>query len=114
MIWDESKTNVPQSLTSIKTVLAKIHPELLLIRTYKFRPYQNHEQSKKLDNNLAVRIHRYDVCGLVLDRDHNSAIDIKKKRLEIIDTRLPQELRKCTPVEIPEESLKQENAVVTT
>ncbi|MFY9300785.1 MAG: RNA-guided endonuclease TnpB family protein [Candidatus Nitrosotenuis sp.] len=60
--------------------------------------------------SLAVRIHRCDVCGLVLDRDHNAAINILKKGLEIfgIDMKLPQELREVTPVEISKRSLKQE------
>jgi putative transposase len=48
--------------------------------------------------SLAVRIHRCDVCGLVLDRDHNAAINILKKGLGIFC--LPQELRELTPVEI--------------
>jgi putative transposase len=48
--------------------------------------------------SLAVRTHRCDVCGLVLDRDHNAAINILKKGLEIFN--LPQELREFTPVEI--------------
>jgi putative transposase len=72
------------------------------------------ECGNMVPKTLAVRIHRCDMCGLVLDRDHNSAIDIKKKGLEIINIKLPQELRECTPVEIPMGSLKQENAVMAT
>jgi len=67
----------------------------------------------KVPKSLAVRIHRCDKCGLVLDRDHNASINILKKGLEIFnlstknDYRLPQELRKVTPVEIIR-SVKQE------
>ena len=67
----------------------------------------------KVPKSLAVRIHRCDKCGLVLDRDHNASINILKKGLEIFnlstknDHRLPQELRKVTPVEIIR-SVKQE------
>jgi putative transposase len=45
---------------------------------------------------LAVRIHRCPYCGLELDRDYNSALDILKLGLE----KLPQGLREFTPVEI--------------
>jgi putative transposase len=45
---------------------------------------------------LAVRIHRCPYCGLELDRDYNSAIDILKSGLE----KLPQGLREFKPVEI--------------
>jgi putative transposase len=56
--------------------------------------------------SLAVRTHRCDVCGLVLDRDHNAAINILQKGLEIFG--IPQELRELTPVEISMRSRKQE------
>jgi putative transposase len=46
--------------------------------------------------SLAVRTHRYPYCGLELDRDYNSAIDILKLGLE----KIPQGLREFTPVEI--------------
>jgi putative transposase len=46
--------------------------------------------------SLAVRMHRCPYCGLKLDRDYNSAIDILKLGLE----KLPQGLRELTPVEI--------------
>ena len=46
--------------------------------------------------SLAVRIHRCPYCGLELDRDYNSAIDILKLGLE----KIPQGLREFTPVEI--------------
>lgn len=63
---------------------------------------------------LAVRTHRCDVCGLVLDRDHNASINILKKGLGIFNLLpqatipLPQELREVTPVEIVRQSRKQE------
>ncbi len=60
--------------------------------------------------SLAVRTHRCDVCGLVLDRDYNAAINILKKGLDIfgITYQIPQELRELMPVEISTRSLKQE------
>jgi len=61
--------------------------------------------------SLAVRIHRCNVCGLVLDRDHNASINILKKGLHIFNIMLPQELRELTPVEISMRSLKQEKAI---
>jgi putative transposase len=72
--------------------------------------------------SLAVRTHRCDVCGLVLDRDHNAAINILQKGLEIfgiicqkselpqLEAAIPQELRELTPVEISMRSVKQEEA----
>jgi len=54
--------------------------------------------------SLAIRIHRCDKCGLVLDRDHNASINILNKGLN----RLPQELREVTLVENPKGSMKQE------
>jgi len=68
----------------------------------------------KVPKNLAVRIHRCDKCNLVIDRDYNASINILQKGLEIFnlsakaDYRLPQELRKVTPVEISKKSMKQE------
>jgi len=64
--------------------------------------------------SLAVRTHRCDKCELILDRDHNAAINILKKGLDIfgivLDMKLPQELREVTPVEIIKRSRKQEEA----
>ena len=69
----------------------------------------------KVSKSLAIRIHKCDKCNLVLDRDHNASINILKKGLEIFNMfvkddylRLPQELRKVTPVEISTRSVKQE------
>jgi putative transposase len=64
--------------------------------------------------SLAVRIHRCNVCDLVLDRDHNASINILKKGLRIFNIKLPQELREFTPVEMTKASLKQEDTVVAT
>ena len=54
--------------------------------------------------SLAIRIHRCNKCGLILDRDYNASINILKKGLNI----LPQELREVTLVENPKGSMKQE------
>jgi len=61
--------------------------------------------------SLTVRTHRCNVCGLVLDRDHNAAINILKNGLEIFNIKLPQELREFTPVEILQRSVKQESPI---
>jgi putative transposase len=63
----------------------------------------------KVPKNLAVRIHRCDTCGLVLDRDYNASINILKKGLNIFN-KLPQELREVTSVEIENQSMKQKEA----
>jgi putative transposase len=55
---------------------------------------------------LAIRIHKCNVCGLELDRDHNAALNILKKGIEILE-KLPQELREVTSVEISKRSRKQ-------
>ena len=68
----------------------------------------------RVPKNLAVRIHKCDKCDLILDRDYNASINILRKGLEIFNLstkdghRLPQELRKVTPVEILMKSMKQE------
>lgn len=69
----------------------------------------------QVPKSLAVRTHRCDRCGLILDRDHNAAINILRKGLNIFgitldSVRLPQELRELTPVEIAMRSRKQEEA----
>ena len=70
-----------------------------------------------MPKTLAVRTHRCDVCSLVLDRDHNASINILKKGLGIFNLSpqatmpLPQELREVTPVEIVQQSRKQEATI---
>jgi putative transposase len=64
----------------------------------------------KVPKSLAVRIHKCDKCGLILDRDHNASINILQKGLKIFDHDIPQELREVTPVEISMRSRKQEKA----
>ncbi|WKT58870.1 RNA-guided endonuclease TnpB family protein [Candidatus Nitrosotenuis chungbukensis] len=74
--------------------------------------------SNIVPKSLAVRIHRCNVCGLVLDRDQNAGINILRRGLEIFRVtpnlshivNLPQELREVTPVEIRKWSMKQEKA----
>jgi putative transposase len=85
----------------------------------------------KVPKTLAVRTHRCDKCGLVIDRDYNSGLNILQKGLlsssssllssssssplHILLSLLPVERREVTPVEIPparRESLKQEEAHV--
>ncbi|WP_320408952.1 RNA-guided endonuclease TnpB family protein [Candidatus Nitrosotenuis chungbukensis] len=68
--------------------------------------------------SLAVRIHKCNICGLMLDRDHNASINILKKGLEICGADLnsnclniPQELREVTSVEILRVSRKQKNTI---
>ena len=72
----------------------------------------------KVLKSLAVRIHRCNICNLVLDRDHNASINILKKGSKIFNLsakadyhKLPQELRKVTPAEISMRSMKQEEAI---
>lgn len=72
--------------------------------------------SNPVPKSLAVRIHRCNVCGLVIDRDENAAINILKKGLCITKTdnqktNLPQELREVTLVKISKRSMKQEKAL---
>lgn len=62
--------------------------------------------ANNVPKTLAVRIHKCDVCGLVIDRDYNASLNIKQRGLCL----LPQELREVTPVEILSESRKQEKS----
>src|SRR5579885_1172148 len=68
----------------------------------------------KVQKSLAVRIHRCDKCFLVLDRDHNAALNILQRGLNsfLLELKhLPMERREVTPVEF-ERSKKQESIVV--
>ncbi len=56
--------------------------------------------------SLAVRTHRCNSCGLVIDRDYNSAMNHLQNGLKLL--RLPVERREVTPVEIARQSRKQE------
>ncbi len=64
----------------------------------------------KVPKSLAVRTHRCDVCGLVLDRDHNASITIFNRGMALLG--LPMVHREVTPVEISRRSRKQEAAAV--
>jgi putative transposase len=52
----------------------------------------------KVPKTLAIRIHECDVCGTVLDRDYNAAINILQKGLALLG--LPMRHGEVTPVEI--------------
>ena len=65
----------------------------------------------KVPKSLAVRIHRCNLCGLVLDRDHNASINILNKGLNMsakAGYKIPQELREVTLVKSAKHSMKQE------
>jgi putative transposase len=73
----------------------------------------------KVPKSLAVRIHRCDKCGIVLDRDHNAAINILQRGLKQLSllaaktkSSLPMERREVTPVE-SERTEKQESIEAT-
>lgn len=59
--------------------------------------------------SLAVRIHRCNVCGLIINRDYNAAINILQRGLALLG--LPRGPREVTPVEIAWQSLKQEENI---
>jgi putative transposase len=50
---------------------------------------------KTVQKTLAIRTHSCPYCGLVIDRDHNAAINIKQKGMDS----LPMVCREVTPVE---------------
>ena len=60
----------------------------------------------EVSKSLAVRIHRCDKCGLVMDRDYNASLNILQIGLQSLG--VPKELRELTPVEILMGSGKQE------
>ncbi len=68
----------------------------------------------KVPKSLAIRIHRCDRCGLVIDRDHNASLNILQRGLQSLGVtqEVPQELRELTPVEILMGSRKQEAHVL--
>lgn len=64
---------------------------------------------------LAVRIHRCDRCGIVLDRDHNAALNVLQRGRAMLCLpklrELPMGHGEFTPLEIEcSRSLKQEEA----
>ncbi|MEW6605204.1 MAG: hypothetical protein AB1351_11040 [Thermoproteota archaeon] len=56
--------------------------------------------------SLVVYTHRCNNCGLVIDRDFNSGVNIKQDGIKLLE--LPVKRREVTPVEILGESVKQE------
>jgi putative transposase len=64
--------------------------------------YHTTVECSKCGNNvpktLAIRIHECDVCGVVLDRDHNSSMVIEDRGRILLE--LPMRHREVTPVEI--------------
>ena len=67
----------------------------------------------KVPKSLAIRIHRCDRCGLVMDRDYNASLNILQRGLRSLQSLgVPQELRELTPVEILIGSRKQEAHVL--
>jgi putative transposase len=64
-------------------------------------PYNTTVECSKCDNKvpktLAIRIHECDVCGAVLDRDHNSSMVIEDRGRKLL--KLPIRHREVTPVE---------------
>lgn len=62
---------------------------------------------------LAVRTHRCNKCGLVIDRDYNSGLNILQDGLSLLNfANLPVERREITPVEIVQQSMNQETHVL--
>jgi putative transposase len=64
----------------------------------------------KVPKPLAIRTHRCNQCGLVIDRDYNASLNIKQRGLQQLKLRLLVGHEEVTPVEIQHESLKQEKA----
>jgi len=62
----------------------------------------------RVSKSLAVRTHRCDECGLVINRDYNASLNIKQKGLRQIKLQLLMGYEEVTPVEILGESVKQE------
>jgi len=70
-------------------------------RLVKVEPYNTSVECSNCGNRvpkvLAIRIHECDRCGIVLDRDHNAAINILQKGLKLLN--LPMQHGEVTPVE---------------
>lgn len=60
----------------------------------------------KVLKSIAVRTHRCDRCGLVINRDYNASLNIKQRGLHQLKLLMGHE--EVTPVEILGESMKQE------
>ena len=65
----------------------------------KVRPHGTSQEcsgcGKTVKKSLAQRTHSCDSCGLVMDRDHNAAINVRQRGIET----LPVECREVTPPE---------------
>lgn len=70
-------------------------------RLVKVEPYNTSVECSRCGNlvpkALAIRIHECDRCGIVLNRDHNAAINILQKGLKLLN--LPMQHGEVTPVE---------------
>jgi len=68
-------------------------------RLIEVEPYNTSVECSRCSNlvpkALAVRIHECDRCGTILDRDHNTALNILQKGLQM----LPMQHWEVTPVE---------------
>lgn len=74
-------------------------------------PYNSSVACSKCGNKvpkpLAMRVHRCDRCGLVIDRDYNASLNIRQRGLQ----KLLMGHEEVTPVKILSESMKQEQTV---
>jgi putative transposase len=104
----DSSWGIFTNMLDYKTMLVEVRPKNTTIDCSRC--------GNRVPKTLAVRVHKCNKCGLVLDRDHNAAINILKKGLSVfgildhIQKIVPQELREVTPVEISKRSKKQEAA----
>lgn len=60
----------------------------------------------KVPKSLAIRIHKCDGCGLVIDRDYNASLNIKQRGLQLLMVH-----EEVTPAEILCGSVKQEQTI---
>ena len=71
-------------------------------RVVEVDPYNTTVECSKCGNKvpktLAIRIHECDICGCVLDRDHNSSMVIDDRGRCLLG--LPMRHREVTPAEI--------------